>query len=660
MKISLATSLHLDHASTRVDVTSGSVPRMQTFVPVGLLSIKATLDRDVAGCSTQVVELNGLVEAGEVPNDAEFYEHLAGHVVRGAPDLVGLMTDADSLHHTVTMARTIKRRRPDVLVCLGGPGSSGLGRELLESFECIDFVVTGEGEETSVELVDALERGRDPSGILGLHSRSSNPARYARRPVLDDLDRLPVPAFDAYDMGSGAPIYVDVGRGCPFKCSFCATAPFWQRRFRMKSIARVVSELELLRGTYGRRHVAFSHDIFTYDRAWTMDFCAAISAAALDITWSCSTRTDRIDDELLRAMADAGCVEIYYGIETGTVAQQRSINKRLDLDWSRGMIRAAVAVGIRPVTGFIVGYPEESSQSLRGTLDLFMEALALGAARAHLFVLCPFHEAPLHGTGPALSERRAEYRDLVLEPRAAVLGERLEAEHPDMFITHRRYETPSIDHRWIDAAEGLSCHLVTLRSLWPLLLPSYTDVVEWYGRWVTWIAAYNAKNRAASPLRHQGDAADVLAFVAAEVERLGLEDEAVGTMLAYERAKLAAGALALPRGRALTAMPAHGKVWLRASFIAESFVHEIGRLLAGADTPRCPPRWVIFTRLDDGGVRTIEVPRRALDVLDDLREPRQLDELHLDPPSGASESRAQGRFIVGRLVEHGLIGGEST
>src|SRR5207253_2396087 len=161
--------------------------------------------------------------------------------------------------------------------------------------------------------------------------------------------------------------------------------PFWKRRYRMKSTERILEEMRLVRERYGRRHLNFSHDIFTCDRSWTLSFCERLTAARLGMTWTCSTRTDVIDPELLAATAQAGCVEIYYGIESGSQEGQKRINKDLDLGWSREIVRSTVAVGIRPVTGFIVGHPTETAESLEETLDRFFDFLQVGNFRAHLF-----------------------------------------------------------------------------------------------------------------------------------------------------------------------------------------------------------------------------------------------------------------------------------
>ncbi|MEU3255734.1 radical SAM protein [Streptomyces sp. NPDC006997] len=355
-----------------LDYEPGDPLPMQSFVPTGLLCLKAHADAAGVEADIRVTELNGLINSGFIANDDLFYERLTDTVLQPDDGMVGLMTDADSLHHTVTMARLIKERSPQTLVCLGGPASSPIAELMLERFPFIDMVVRGEGELTFTEMLRSLAKELPPDQVKGLTWRADG--RIVRNPdrqVMPDLDTLPMPSFEAYGMDPDAPIYLDVGRGCPFKCHFCATAPFWNRRFRMKSIDRIVEEIRLLRDRYHRDHVGFAHDIFTTNREWTLQFCKRLTEESLGTTWACSTRTDIVDREMLDAMAAAGCVEIYYGIETGSQDMQKTLRKSLDLERSRDIVAATAAAGIRPVTGFIVGYPMETRETFNETLSLF-------------------------------------------------------------------------------------------------------------------------------------------------------------------------------------------------------------------------------------------------------------------------------------------------
>lgn len=635
MRTVLASSLHLDHGALPSAPEPGQILPMQAFVPMGLLSLKAMADRELGRDSdVAVVELNTLIGLGEIANDEDFYDRIAERLLRGGADLVGLMTDADSLHHTTLIAERVKALSPSTLVCAGGPTTTPMASHFLDRMSAFDFVIRGEGELTFSELLKSLSSGGDLGEVRGLSWRRGEEAvDNPDRPLIERLDELPVPAFDAYPQTAQAALYLDVGRGCPFKCRFCSTAPFWERRFRMKSSGRIIEEMKLLRDRWGRTHVNFAHDIFTANQRWTAEFCEALSDAQLGMSWSCSTRTDTIDEPLLKRMAEAGCDEIYYGIESGSAAIQKRIDKHLDLGRVREIVAATRAAGIRPVTGLIIGYPFETQESLSDTLDHFFELLQLGGFRAHLFTLCPFPQAPMFREHQAQIERLAEYHDLPLSPGpgaealARIAGDR------ELFSSNFRFATPAIDSALVDASEEISAHLVLLRRLWPLLLRHYASPFDWYRRWVAWIGEKN-RRRSGTRLRHHGDVRDLLEFLTAEVPRLGLYGTFVASMIHYESIKHAAA-------QSLDAAPPNvpGKalgtadVVVRASAVLMApFRHDLGLVIAGdggalIDPPPVDPFWVLFTKTSEGSLNTIRVTPVARRMVELAERPRPLSEL---------------------------------
>ncbi|MGY4568068.1 MULTISPECIES: B12-binding domain-containing radical SAM protein [Bradyrhizobium] len=660
MQVSLATSLHLDHGARPLDAIPGSRLTMQAFVPVGLLSLKAACNVENANWRVHVHELNTLINAGAIPNDEDFYDNVAQTVVQGGGDLVGLMTDADSLHHTIAIAKRIKVRAPQLIVGLGGPAVTPTARLLLERYQAIDFVVRNEGEETFPEYIAALEEGRTPVGIQGLTWRDGTTIQHnADRKVIEDLDRLPIPDFDAYAQTAHSALYLDVGRGCPFKCAFCATAPFWERRYRMKSIPRILSEMRLLRDRWGRRHFNYSHDIFTCDQKWAHKFCDAMKAAELGVTWTCSTRTDVIDPELLEHMAEAGCVEIYYGIETGSQEMQQTICKGLDLNWSREIVRATAACGIRPVTGFIVGYPEETQKTFSDTIARFFDFLEVGGYRAHIFTLCPFPGAPMFNNAKAGIDRRAAYLDLPLQPAVRDEADQLSQSDRNLFASHYRFATPNMPHEFISAAEEISPHIVLLRRLWPHLLPYYDEPATLFKHWTTWIGKRNDKR----PWRanHHGNAGDLIDFISAEMPLLGIDDQPLRNLVRYEAAKLAAAALpadTLPHPeRLLSDMIGQGH-----PFLIVPFETDIGRLVSGRPQAANDielPQWVVFAREPGGTVNTHVISDAARRVLERARTPSPRNELVRvalnDSTLPQSEALDQAVEIVQALTSSNLL-----
>lgn len=662
MKVSLATSLHLDHGAMTLDYEPGDPPPMQSFVPAGLLCLKAYAEQAGVDADIRVTELNGLINAGFVPNDDRFYERLVDMILRPGDGMVGLMTDADSLHHTVTMTRLIKERSPDTLVCLGGPASSPISELVLSRFPFIDMVFRGEAELTFAETLQRLGRRHPLGDVQGLTWRSdekiiSNPARH----VLPELDNLPIPGFDAYGMDPDAALYLDVGRGCPFTCHFCATAPFWNRRFRMKSIERIVTELVLLRDRYNRNHVGFAHDIFTTNKQWTLRFCQELIDHSLGMTWACSTRTDVIDQELLEAMAAAGCVEIYYGIETGSQEMQKTIHKNLDLDRSREIVETTADAGIRPVTGFIIGYPMETMETFNQTLTRFFDFLQVGGYRAHVFTLCPFHEAPMFADGYHI-ERRAAYFEMPLTKTAAEYGEELRISHPDVFSSLFRFTTTQVPNRLVDGTEEIASRLVALKSMWPWLLKHYATPLEWYGRWIDWIEKYNAEHRPGTMLPFHGEIEDLIAFIEEELERLQLADSPLAALLAYERDKVRASRELRnypgrePEARLDEDLTLDTVLTRGCDYMIRPATYDLGSLLTGGEARRVSGRSVVLAKLEGEDVTALEVGERAAHLLRASR-PRRISDLLARPGGGQASDMTLDETIglVRALIRRGLL-----
>src|SRR5262249_8992500 len=120
---------------------------------------------------------------------------------------------------------------------------------------------------------------------------------------------------------------LELGRGCPFSCTFCSTNDFFRRRFRLKSPAHMIAEMRRVKETYGIDSFELVHDMFTVDRKRVVEFCEALIASQEEFTWGCSARTDCVDEELIAFMARAGCRGIFFGIETGSRRMQRIIDK---------------------------------------------------------------------------------------------------------------------------------------------------------------------------------------------------------------------------------------------------------------------------------------------------------------------------------------------
>jgi radical SAM superfamily enzyme YgiQ (UPF0313 family) len=360
MKVVLVDNLLIEQNGTEVETV------LQPHL--GLISLLAVLD--AGGHDGRLYDPKLALSDGRIALDRDLYLTIARELVALAPDVVGFTSLGCNFICTLRVAQHVRRMAPGVAILLGGPHATILDRVILERYACFDAVLRHEAEATLPAVLDALPGGR-LAGIPGVTYRDrgaviANPGT----PIIESLDDLPIPSYEHYpvDRLALAWLRVEAGRGCPFACTFCSTASFFGRTYRLKSADRLCRELDLLHARYGVRQFSLQHDLFTVNRDKVMEFCEAVEPRGY--TWKCSARMDCVDPELLRVMARAGCREIYFGVETGSPRLQQLAKKRLDLTLFYPTLDAADAAGIRPTVSFITGYPQELATDQAATLDL--------------------------------------------------------------------------------------------------------------------------------------------------------------------------------------------------------------------------------------------------------------------------------------------------
>ncbi len=387
MQICLVSSLNLSSWFSQE-----SEPVM-TALPLGILSLAAVIENSPHAVT--VIDFNEEIMAGEIALDETLYRACATRIARSSPDIVGFSTMCNAYHLALRMAQAVKEILPGAVILFGGPQASVTDLKTLQSFPAVDMILRGEAEESLRLLLDALSGGLSLNPIPGLTFRKQG--QIIRNPPIRnfvDLERIPPPAYHRYPYPLPATLAVDVGRGCPFACSFCSTSTFWRRRFRLKSIPRILEEIHRLKKDYGTTDFSFMHDLFTVNRRRLMAFCDALIAADLQITWSCSARLDCVDEALLNRMAASGCQTIFYGVETGSPRMQNEINKHLDLNRAAAIVAATLEQGINPTLSFIAGFPTESLADLQQTLEMIEHFLHHPLVSIQLHLLAPQVNTP--------------------------------------------------------------------------------------------------------------------------------------------------------------------------------------------------------------------------------------------------------------------------
>jgi hypothetical protein len=364
---------------------------------LGILSLAAVLE--ARHDAVRIIDLDQAYLAHlDSPNLALSFAGQAAKLIAADPaDVYGFSSICSSYPLTVRIAEAVKAARPGSLVLFGGPQASVVDRQTLGAFSFIDFVLRGESETTLPFLLEELAGEGQLSRVPSLTYREgSELCRNASAPIIEDLDAIPSPAYHLTDGLRGAiKASLELGRGCPFACTFCSTNDFFRRKFRLRSPARVIRDMREIASAYGIRQFELVHDMFTVDRRRVVAFCEAMLASGDGFEWSCSARTDCVDEELLDLMARAGCVGVFYGVESGSQRLQKVFDKDLDVEQARHVVAATERVDMRSIVSLITGFPEETEDDLRLTLRMFMFSARHPQSTPHLNILAPLADTPI-------------------------------------------------------------------------------------------------------------------------------------------------------------------------------------------------------------------------------------------------------------------------
>ena len=355
------------------------LPAPEVMPPVGLCTLAAWLR--AAGHDVHVADLDLECRARSDPH--AYLSAWDAALAEVRPAVVGVTSMYSNSLQGERMIRAAKRRDPAVATVAGGSHFGALGARALARIGELDFAVEGEGELAFGALLRTLDGGGPLESVPRLHWRADGEARFnAETPLLDLADVPPVwPTLEGcVDVGRyaatiprGAPrrtLYVEAGRGCPFRCTFCATAPFWQHRYRVKTPERLVDEIRWLHEGFGYDSFVLVHDLLTANRRFVSAFCDAMLQARLPVEWMANSRTDLDLRGLLPKMKAAGCWKLFFGVESASARVQADIDKHLTVGEAEGTLRDLAEHGIAATCSFVIGFPGETPADLSPTLEL--------------------------------------------------------------------------------------------------------------------------------------------------------------------------------------------------------------------------------------------------------------------------------------------------
>jgi radical SAM superfamily enzyme YgiQ (UPF0313 family) len=382
-----------------VEFKDAEIRRATCSPQLGILNLAAVTER--LGCVTTVYDPNrAFFHFADSAGEAQVSE-FAGVAARqiGAIDaeVYGFGSICSAYPLTLRIARLVKAIRPNATILIGGPQASVVAEPTLRAFPFVDFILRGEAEESLPIFLDELSGQQRLDQVPGLAYRSVwgiklNP----NAPVITDLDALPSPAYHLTGELRGArAATLELGRGCPFACTFCSTNDFFRRKFRLRSPQRVLDDMCAIEAEYGIKDFDLAHDMFTVDAKRVRAFCHHMIGAGKGYTWACSARTDCVDQELIELMAAAGCTGIFFGVETGSDRMQNVIDKHLDTRRAREIIDITERAGVRSTVSLITGFPEERWEDLRETIKIFMHAARTPNSKPQINLLAPLANTPV-------------------------------------------------------------------------------------------------------------------------------------------------------------------------------------------------------------------------------------------------------------------------
>ena len=347
----------------------------RSFVPLGILYIAGVLEK--SGFKVKVYDAD--------PDDDSFIDEIASD----QPEIIGLTLVTAQVQRTKEIIDRLKEKNVKSLYVLGGIHPTAASEKSLKYFGA-DLVIIGEGEITFLELCKRIREDKDFFDVRGLaYFKDGDYVQNPERELTMDLDSLPMPArhlldFNKYLIPPGVvrgfwlerSTGLMSSRGCPYYCIYCGSHLVFGRKFRQRSVSNMIAEIEQLVKKYKINGFWFVDDTFTINKAWILEFCQKLKAKDFKLKWACQARVNTIDEEVLKAMKAAGCVQIDYGVESGSPEVLKIIKKAITPEMVKKTFCLTRKLGIRSAATFMLGLPGEKAEDIRQTLKLAKEIKA--------------------------------------------------------------------------------------------------------------------------------------------------------------------------------------------------------------------------------------------------------------------------------------------
>ena len=333
------------------------------------------------------------------------WDEIRAEIRRHRPAYVASYAITATIDKCLELGRVVREEAPQAKYILGGVHPTFMWRELLEDENSpVDIVVRGEGERTVEELFKALLKGDDLADVAGLGYRDEAGKVHGTRArlFLKDLEEYPA-AFDIVDWSTyryfviphGRLGAVATSRGCNYTCTFCSQQKFWAKSWRGREPQKVVEEVQLLNEKYGANVILFTDEYPTADPDRWEEILDRIIALNKELYILLETRAPDIvrDKAILAKYRKAGIVHVYVGLEATDQETLDLINKEASVDEGRESLDLIRQYGMMSETSFVLGFPDETEESVRRTLKM---ARDFNPDMAHFLAITPWPYSDLY------------------------------------------------------------------------------------------------------------------------------------------------------------------------------------------------------------------------------------------------------------------------
>jgi anaerobic magnesium-protoporphyrin IX monomethyl ester cyclase len=339
---------------------------MKPYAPLGILYVSAYLERK--GFVNDVFDTTFSSK-----------QELQNYLLQFKPDILAIYVNLMTKLNVLDIIKFAKSNLNHTKIILGGPEIRYNAVDFI-NFGA-DYLVIGEGEETSFELIKTLNEKRvdEIKNISGLGYKNHNDEIIftSEREKLKEVDSLPFPNrykinlklyLDAWKERHGEnAISISTMRGCPYTCKWCSRAVYGLS-YRRRTPQNVSDELELIQKKYNPNTLWFVDDVFTISQKWLNEFNDVLKERNLKIKYECITRADRMNEEVIKTLKDSGCFRVWIGAESGSQKVIDLMDRRVDVKQVREMIKLAQKYGIQAGTFIMVGYPGETEDDIEETI----------------------------------------------------------------------------------------------------------------------------------------------------------------------------------------------------------------------------------------------------------------------------------------------------